>query len=307
MAVMIRGADIFDFLVIYKALIYFLILLIFVDKKIFNKESITKIFWLVATMMAIKYSYTFGLAISDRPALYRENNFELMFLALVFYLKFVIHNSTTWKEQLIILLIFALSGSRSGILILFVVLFGIHFDKISARRILVGLIVVAASGFLAYLIVMSRMSDQGIEGIDRLNFLSKFLDETNSWGFIDWMIGSNRITPLSEATCTALSYYSELFSYSGDSSCYSVVFHSFILRAIFDHGAIGVLFMVWFIYWILQTSIFSRKDALIVIAIALLNGFSVSSINSYFFTMALMLYISFDNRNLERIDKNCVF
>jgi hypothetical protein len=292
LAVAIRSSNILDFLVIYKSLIYFFLLTFFVGKQLFDQKSITQLFWIVTTLMSIKYLYTSGLSISERPALYRENNFELMFLALIFYLKFLTTNRVGWSEQLLLLGIFVLSGSRSGIIIFLVTLIGVHFERLTAKKLITGVAVAFSSGLVALNVLMSRMSEQGFEGIDRLNFLNKFFDEVHYWGPIDWAIGSDRITPLSQATCTSLNYYSELFSYSNDGSCYSVIFHSFILRAIFDHGLIGVFFMIGFIYWIMNISNYKKKDAVIVIVIALFNGLSVSSINSYFFALALIPYIS---------------
>ncbi|MGS2762733.1 hypothetical protein [Sinomicrobium sp. M5D2P9] len=141
-----------------------------------------------------------------------------------------------------------------------------------------------------------------IEKTDRFKFLMVFVDEIREWSIINYLFGADRITALSAEACSKLGYYQSLFSYSGDGSCYSVIFHSYILRAIYDHGIIGFILISVFVYFVITLSGFERKQALVIVGIALLNGLSVSSFNSVYFALGISFYLIIDRsgqRDLE--------
>ncbi|MBQ0741116.1 hypothetical protein J9332_43290, partial [Aquimarina celericrescens] len=55
-----------------------------------------------------------------------------------------------------------------------------------------------------------------IESIDRFKFMLVFIDETKEWSFLKFLIGSDRISALSEGACIELGYYESLFSFKNN-------------------------------------------------------------------------------------------
>ena len=119
-----------------------------------------------------------------------------------------------------------------------------------------------------------------------------FLDEIHDWKWYDYFLGTRALTPLSSETCSALAYWDDLHSYAGDGKCYSVILHSYILRVIYDHGVIGLLFLISFSIVALRKNNFSWNNIACVISTVLISSLSVSAFNSIFYTFALMLYIA---------------
>jgi hypothetical protein len=142
---------------------------------------------------------------------------------------------------------------------------------------------------LGFYVFLSRSSS--IEEIDRYKFMQIFFYETKDWSIFQYMIGAPRITPLSDYAQKALSPWENLFSYSGNGDCYSVILHSYLLRVIFDHGIIGLICIIFFTYKILMMSNVNKKIIWVTIAIFMLNGLSVSSFNSVFFPISMIFLI----------------
>jgi len=90
--------------------------------------------------------------------------------------------------------------------------------------------------------------------------------------------------------CSRLSFYDALFSYSGNGSCYSVVLHSFNMRILFDHGVI-VAFICGSLLWKFMAGS-PGKAKCCVIALLVLNGLSVSSLNSIYAALGLVFILS---------------
>ncbi|WP_437396045.1 hypothetical protein [Flagellimonas lutimaris] len=193
-----------------------------------------------------------------------------------------------------------MSGSKSGLLILLFILFLVNI-KILVSRIYIIIPSAIALVILVFLIFKSRMGGKfDIEKIDRFKFLMVFLEETKDWTVMDFLFGAERITALSLESCKKLSFYKELFSYENDGSCYSVIFHSYILRVIYDHGILIFLFMLLFVHKLIALSGFSRKNSFAVIGIALINGLSVSSFNSVYFIAGLSFFLIMDRKIKEK-------
>lgn len=133
--------------------------------------------------------------------------------------------------------------------------------------------------------------------IDRVRFLIYFLDDTDGWRWWNVMLGTKPLTPLSEETCEALSFWSDMYSFSGDGSCYSVILHSYIIRVIFDHGVLGLLFLIAFTAYALRQSGYTRADVLCVLGVLLATSLSVSSFNSVFFILSMIFYLAKEKRS----------
>ncbi|UTA78652.1 hypothetical protein J4377_11815 [Halomonas sp. XH26] len=129
--------------------------------------------------------------------------------------------------------------------------------------------------------------------IDRVRFLLYFLDEVEGWQWWNVMLGTQPLTPLSTQTCEALSYWSDLYSFSGDGTCYSVILHSYIIRVLYDHGVLGLIFLVAFTVFALRKSGYSWADTLCVLGVLMASSLSVSAFNSVFAMLSMMFYLSY--------------
>lgn len=287
-----RNINILDYLMAYKSFIYIIILSFFVDKKIFDLNFVNKFFTILCLFFMVKYLYMNILLIDHRPGLFTENNFELMLLAIIFYLKTILNDKVILFDIVMLFLLFILSGSRSGIVIFAFVLFmiyGIKFDKKMIFKIfLFGLLLI-----IIYFIFLERSGGAiDINKIDRFMFLTNFINDVSEWNFFDYLTGTQVLTPMSDQTCQNLSYYSSLFSYKNDGVCYSVILHSYILRAIYDHGILGLSFVFYFYYKALRISGYKFLQTLTFIGIPLLNSISVSAFNSIYFAFAILIVLS---------------
>ncbi|WP_152527137.1 hypothetical protein [Halomonas sp. PBN3] len=129
--------------------------------------------------------------------------------------------------------------------------------------------------------------------LDRVRFLLYFLDEIEGWQWWNVMLGTQPLTPLSTETCEALSYWSDLYSFSGDGTCYSVILHSYIIRVLFDHGVLGLLFLVVFTTYALRKGGYRWVDVLCMLGVLLASSLSVSAFNSVFSMLSMMFYLSY--------------
>lgn len=293
-SVVLEGSNYFDFLKAYKAFFYIPMLSLFVGKDVFYVEHLKKLFIFLLFLFLIKYSYSLVLdftpRMGSRPGLFVENNFELIFLILFFYLLFPFFSQ---KKVLLCLVLFVvfISGSRSAFLAFFSVCFFIYFRfsiKSCFALLLLSIIVIG----LGITLFFERL-DGGIEDIDRFRFALIFLSEVQSWPWWKFFLGAHPLTPLSPSSCEALSYYSSMYSYSGDGSCYSVILHSYVLRVIFDHGIFGFSFLLLFVWTSLNRSGYSHRQILCVISVLIISSLSVSSFNNIFVAISLAMYLGF--------------
>lgn len=296
-AVLVRKANILDFLLVYKFFIYVLFISFLTGKNLVEQNSFTRFYRFLLWVFIIKYALSITVFNNTRPMLFYENNYELMFLSLLFYLNFIITQKARFSDQLILSLIFIMSGSKSGLLILLFVLALVNYKYLISKA---HIIIPAILALIAITITIFKQRMGGtldIEKIDRFKFLMVFFEEIRDWSPLNYLLGAPRITSLSAEGCAKLGYYKSLFSYSGDGSCYSVIFHSYILRVIFDHGIIGLLLMMYIVFRTIRISGYTTKDAYVVLAIGLINGLSVSSFNSIYFVLGLVFFLILKKQN----------
>lgn len=293
-AVGISDANMLDFMLAYKAFYYVLVLSFFVGKQNFSIDSLVYLYWALIAAFLVKYGYSitlgFDAKMRSRPGLFVENNFELVFIMLLFY-----RLSGLFKNKLIAFIplfaVVALSGSRSAVLAL-VVVYVLAFVKDLDIKTVLSVLVASVIAIFAYEVFVSRAQD-GFENIDRLRFLMVFLEEMRSQGLLGYVFGTPRITALSPDSCGQLAFYSGLFSFSGDTTlCYSVILHSYVLRVIFDHGLLGLIFLNLFLLVGVVKSNGGARDFVCVALVLFLSGLSVSSFNSVFSAIALAVVFS---------------
>jgi hypothetical protein len=289
---LIKDINVSDYLTVFLAFYHITMLLFFVGKKVISVDYFNLFFRGLLLIFFIKYLYVTLALPSWRPEVFYENNYELLFLSILLVADIKFSTKTNFLNLLMFAIIALLSTSRSGIAIFFFVTIVCFFKKEYFRTkylwiyILLGISIIFAVG-----VIIDRMPPGGFQNIDRLHFLYTFISEIEHWTLWEYLFGSPIITPLSEGGCKSLVWYKDLFSYSGDGSCYSVILHSFILRAIIDHGFIGLLFLFFLTYKVLALSGFSVRYNIAILGILLLNSLSISSLNSIFAIFAIMIII----------------
>ena len=273
-----------DFLIIYKVFFYSLIFLSI------RMESFIRIEWLISFFMVILFSilvkYMIGVIYFsiERPGLLYENNFELLFVNIIFY--FLYGKSVLVKKYAVFFLIIIaistmISGSRSAALCFMITLLFIY--KGGVRKILIVFPILI---FLLFYQIYTR--GFYFEEIDRFRFFIQFISLYKDFSLAEYIFGVEPITPLPIQVCDKFKFYAALISDIDSLKCYSVVFHSFILRALFDHGLVGFFIMMFIYYRIISRNIgsnFSHYALLLAVA----NGLSVSSLNSIYFNLPLLL------------------
>lgn len=299
-----------DFFQAYKAFFYLLGFAFFVNRRCFDGRRLAKVSAILVVAFFIKYSYSLfygvavplshfatpspgtvaanssetldevGFGLDARPGIYHENNFELVMLLMMFYLGFPY--AGRWRNAIFVVLIATvlISSSRSGALGLVLVYIGLCV-RLSNRLWPLHLFGLGAVGYAVYAL-FARRDTLGLTGIDRYRFLQTFLAEVQRWPLWEFVTGSYPITPLSPGSCTTLSFYKDLFSYSDPGVCYSVILHSYLLRAIFDHGLLGLILLWVMLAMALSRSGARRRDIVVLLGILLISGLSVSAFNSVF-------------------------
>jgi hypothetical protein len=292
-SVIYQNDHILDLLLSYKAFFYLTLLCFFFGKSIGTAQNYNFLFKTLLAFFLIKYIISVAFGISGRPILFRENNFELMFLALLFYLQYLVNGKVKGWEWVVTTIIFLISGSKSAIPIFIVVACSILFKKISIKKLMLAIPILMLMLGIFFVLIMNKYGETGLDGVDRIAFLRVFLLEMQQTPFINIFIGHERMTPLMPSSCQSLWFYEGLFSFKQDGSCYSPILHSYLLRVIFDHGLLGMLAVFWITHILLIKSGYSGRDSLVLNTVMFLNGMSVSAYNSGFFALSLIAFLGF--------------
>jgi len=236
----------------------------------------------------------------DRPGVFHENNFELMFLLFFSIAVFASTGSLSKVDISMLILIIFLSGSRSGVVSLFAMLCILYVRTFDFKTFL-KIFFIGILGVGVIFIFISRLGSNGVEAIDRFVFMQGFILAIGEWGFIDYLTGSEPLTALPTQVCDRLRYYEVLFSAGDPNKCYSVILHSYILRVILDHGIIGLFFVFISIAKLLEWSELPKRSVFAVMSILFLNALSVSAFNSVFAILGLIILLTspYPNKSLK--------
>lgn len=287
------AASIPDYLQAYKAFFYLVLLAFFVGKKVFDGRRLAAFTTFLVAVFLIKYGYSVVLGLAERPGVFMENNFELILLLGLFYLAYPYLPG--WRDLLFVAVVATvlLSGSRSaalGLLCIYVFL----YVRTSNRTWPLHLAGVAAVGYGVLALFAARAAEQGAATLDRLNFLNTYLYEVRDWPVWEFVTGSFPLTPLSPGSCGSLSFYSVLFSSTDPGTCYSVILHSYLLRALFDHGLLGLAMLYTLLWLALRRAGATVRDVLALLGLITLSALSVSAFNSVFAAILLALALGLD-------------
>lgn len=272
----VKNSHPLDYAQAFKAYYYPLVLLLLVrpNQLKFNTRITLNLFIAVFLIKYLLVTYVLG----GRPFVFVENNFELVFLLMLLIAFLIRGNRLTVWHYAALIAIFLLSTSRSALVCLLAVLV-LKESKffLKPKVMLTGLVVACASVF----VFISRMNPQlGIAAIDRVKFMLVFWDEMKNP--VHWLIGKPPMTPLSAESCLSLKPWDALYSHAGDGTCYSVILHSYVLRAIHDQGIIFFGILIAFYFLAFKKSNISTKFSAMILIVLILTGLSVSSFNSIF-------------------------
>jgi len=287
-----------DYLIAYKFIFYLIFMLQVSSSDIISERNLRNIFYIFLVSMFLRYVVVYTFELYKRPLLFTENNFELMIILLL-WVQVSLHKKYVCNiVTILVLLTVLLSGSRSAMLSYIVIFISkrVIFNDVSvSRKIVISFfaIILLLSAISIFLLIRP-LGD--LSAIDRLMFVQVFLAESKGWSVTSWLFGTWPITPLSKFGCDQMLFYDRLFSRFDPELCYSPVFHSMLLRIIYDHGIIGLFFAYGLVYYALYRSGVKKQSAYMIIVTLLINGLSVSSINSPYVVLPLLLIIASDQR-----------
>jgi hypothetical protein len=285
-------ASIVDFLLAYKSFVYLVVLAFFVGKKVIDGPRLARFTTFMVAAFFVKYAYSVALGFADRPGVYFENNFELILLIGLVYLAYPYLARRDLVFAALVLTVL-LSGSRSaalGLLCVYVFL----YVRMSNRWWSLHLAGVAAVGYAVSSIFAARAAEQGTAQLDRVVFLKTFLYEVREWPLWEFLTGAPPLTALSPGSCGSLRFYELLFSKTDPGVCYSVIFHSYLMRAVFDHGLIGLVLIYGLLWFGLRRSGATVRDVLALLGLITLSALSVSAFNSVFAAILLAIAMGLD-------------
>jgi len=295
-----------------KFLFYF-ILFYFIknfEKQFISMRHLEKFGNIVIYIFLFKYLASSVTDYSVRPTLFIENNFELLMPLIISAGIWGFRGFVKLHEIIFLFIIIYLSKSLSStleFLALFVFsvnkiqLYGDRFLELKKNHLVRIILYLIPISILLLVLAQRSISVSSFENIDRYRFFMVFLNEAYSWHWTNWIFGTPPITPLSSSACSELSFYSGLFS-KREGSCFSVILHSMNLRIVYDHGILGFL-LTYLLLWNLLKNSFFKNVFHSIFAILLINGLSVSSLNSIYFAIPLSILL-LSVREIPKKDKS---
>lgn len=274
---------------------YYLVLIILAQNGLpVSKKFFLKFVRYALIICFIKYLFDkimFGF--TYRPYLIYENNFELLFLS-VLYIGFLFEHRINGLRKInfytfLFLMISFMSLSRWAVISTCLILIAMNFNNKSAKAKYIQIAFITAS--LTFLVVTLSIRVQNLKDIDRYKFFVILLEELKKNSLIEWLVKPNLVLKsLSPDSCTSLRFYQLLLADTETNSCYSVILHSFVLRILFDFGPI-ILTLLLTVFFILFKRHFDSKVAFLCLMILILNGLSVSSINTGFGALPFVIIL----------------
>lgn len=284
--------EIKNFIIANKAFFYLILLTVAAATPKLKNFRLTTTTYVIAWLTLATYvtqRFAFGI---PRPTLFMENNFELIGLLVLTIAETTRRRSEDAGLPVTLLLVTTaavlISASRSAGLAM-VLAYMIVLPKGVSIKSLLAILVIGVIAVMAASVFIGRGAD--ISQIDRFRMLTLFFNEVKSYGIIQFLFGHLGLQELHSSTCSALSYYSALFSSAEDGRCYSVIFHALLLRLVFDHGALGVVFIFVTVFYLIRSSGYSMKPSLAIIAVLLSSAISVSSLASGAVSFPLLLVL----------------
>ena len=231
---------------------------------------------------ATKYSISVLTGLNDRPYLFHENNFELPFF-LILYLS-VYSKIKIGVDSLLLFVIFAFSGSLSGIAaLLYALLFAVRNAMVLLAIPILSLLILAISSSIPERIVE-------IGGEERVEWVADLISARQDMGLppVDFF---SRPTFLPPAFCESLTHANRPFP-NFPERCLSPVLHGNVVRMVVDFGLIPTTLFI-FAFLVYLSAVLGKWHAFLFTGIAFINGLSVSGFANQFLIAAFALAICY--------------
>ena len=228
--------------------------------------------------MALWYLYQILVLEYYRPRFYAENNFEIpgILILTAVYLSYS-KLSRSWAFASIAVSFVSLS--KSGIVEAAYFYLRTQFERLTAQRVLllfVSCIVIFLGG---YLLILERMGRRTIMEVDRVIFLMNLYDVMAASSVGRVLFGHGVATVLPYWVCLEQKYYGQrnILTYA---YCDASIFHSVLLRLVYEIGLVGLaLFLfVWYYSLVKFLGVWLGRTAFVIAFLASLSvtGFSNS-------------------------------
>lgn len=284
---LLRGIHILDVILALKPLIYLSSLFLYRGHRL-DYQAYQKISYIFLLIFLFKYSVSVGFGLNSRPLVFRENNFELLFLLSFLLPDLVVFQKVPKVKLALFVFVFFLSGSKSGMIILLFFIMSLFIDKLRPSWLkLFAYLFVPIIGFVFLITVLGVNTS-----VDRLAMARAFIQEVGERDITNLLFGVLYLQPLSPETCKMLHFYPGLFSYANDGTCFPLILHLAHLRFLLDHSVLFLFLYFMLIIVILSKLQFKAHSTFIILTPVFLQGLSVSSYYSPYFVIYMFIIIS---------------
>lgn len=279
--------EIKNFLFANKFIFYAAVICLCTAGSFIDRKHYSYFVYILLFAFTVKYTFSKFVLNQPRPILVTENNFELMLLLLLYYIKLVADRRFRIPPSMLMLAIVSyvviISGSRSSILALGCILL-FEIARLDVRTLYAGLFALPVFAAGSWYVFYARAANNARE-----QFFDVFRYEIKDFSILNHMFGSMPLTPLSEWACNRLSFWTNLMSSANDGRCYSLILHSFFMRTYFDHGIFGILFIFVVVGICLTRGDLRTKEVIGILSVPAVCGFSVSSFSSAFVSLPIAM------------------
>jgi len=284
----LSSGEILNFIYSNKFIFYVAIGAMLCRGRLFSYSYFNSVMIILLFVMGSKYFVAKFLFGHSRPTVFIENNYELMMLALLVLADAIYRKrlvlAANYPAIGVLIVIILLSGSRSAVLCVLPIIFLTH-SRLTATNVIIGFVSLILVLIVIYVVFASRTTS--LDQIDRFKFFMRLINEIKDFNFWNYLFGNAGLEPLSRETCKSLAFYKNLFSSTGDGRCYALIFHSFYMRAFFDHGLFAIFVTYFAFYKMLKVSGFSTLEILCILFIPSASALSVSSFATPFVALPL--------------------
>ena len=275
----------------YKWSFFLISLLGLTHDNLLRGKTLIKVYKFLLFAMSLSYFIQIMInGLGSRPFLIIENNYECALLIGLFVTNLSNTNialSTKYLPwNLLLIATIVMSQSRSALITLVMVGAFTQMRTNLVRQKLLSLFVILFGSFVLILYTFGNRGTS-LQNIDRFKFLSLFLSDFADKSSLSKLLGTWIIKPLNAETCIQLRFYSSLQDNESLGSCYSVVFHSFVIRAVYDFGVLGAT-LIFFVFAKILLTRLDRDTAICLMVIAVSNSLSVSGINNVYVVLPML-------------------
>lgn len=205
-----------------------------------------------------------------RPTFIAENNYEIVSLILLSIFVF-----SGYFYSFLVFFVSVLSLSKSGILVYF---FTFFMQSNLFKRYLIFLAPLGAFFLLiVFNVLILLRGAEDISEIDRFRFLVSFWEVFSRDGIRGFIFGFGIAAELPFYVCLEFDFYSVMNV--RPEYCNSIIYHSFLMRILYDSGFLGLFLFLGVWYWLLIRA-FGLYTGFVIVVILLISSLSVSAFSN---------------------------